>query len=196
MSTPLDDLRAAGVNVRLSPAHPFSVLLVSPFTGADKDFLRRTLEEEPSARASIVTALLKEMDAATFDAFLEATVVARADVGAAWSEQPWTNWRSVLEMEFGYRISLAVIDADVRQRDTESYRRQTEKERLLVKLQAAGPKGVLNGELEAGEVGRRYSARLEELRKEGWQIDTQRVDARSFRFILKGRQMFKEEGAA
>lgn len=195
MSEALDYLRWVGVNVRLSAAHPFSVLLVQPFTEGDKATLRNVLEGESDARASIINALLSEMDAATFDAFLEATVQARIDSACEWSDQPWMVWRTVLESEASTRAEIEALGATVRPLDTESSRRQTEKERLLALLQSAGKRGVLNGELEVGEVGRRYSARLEELRKDGWQIDTVRVDARSFRFVLRGRQMFKE-GAA
>lgn len=65
---------------------------------------------------------------------------------------------------------------------TELYRPTTQKERILDKLERAGAKGVSN--IDLNQICFRYSARLKDLRDEGYQISTIRVKDSIFTFIL------------
>lgn len=65
---------------------------------------------------------------------------------------------------------------------TELYKPKTQKERILDKLERAGDKGVSN--IDLNQICFRYSARLKDLRDEGYQISTIRVKDSIFTFIL------------
>lgn len=66
-------------------------------------------------------------------------------------------------------------------------REANQRDRILALLQQAGERGVSN--LLLNEVCFRYGARLWELRKEGWDIDTVKVgDDGVYRFVLKGKR--------
>jgi hypothetical protein len=69
---------------------------------------------------------------------------------------------------------------------TESERRLNNKERVYAVLVAAGPSGVTNSDLLAFG-GFRYGARLFELRRDGYDIETVAGHGGEFRFVLKGR---------
>lgn len=70
----------------------------------------------------------------------------------------------------------------------EQERRMNNRERVLVQLIAAGVRGVTNREL-LDEGGFRYGARLFELRREGYLIDTLPAGDGLFRFVLRGRNV-------
>lgn len=144
-------------------------------------------------RAPLLRVLLGRLDATSWDAFLEAAltaaVAAEPDDAKRWRADPWRLWRTVLDDEqdrrdAAERARIAAIPPVQGSMDAEMARRQTECARLLGLLRAAGPAGVLNSDLEATEVGRRYSARIFELREQGYAIDTVREGARAFRFVL------------
>lgn len=69
---------------------------------------------------------------------------------------------------------------------SELKRRENNKDRVLDLLQKRGSRGASNGDL-LGVGGFRYGARLFELRKEGWDIETVQGDAGAFTFVLRGR---------
>ena len=61
-------------------------------------------------------------------------------------------------------------------------RRESAKARVLAALEAAGPAGVLNTELNS--ICYRYGGRLHELRNEGYRIETQPKAAGLVRYVL------------
>lgn len=69
---------------------------------------------------------------------------------------------------------------------SELQRRSNNREKVLERLKQRGHVGVTNEELITIG-GFRYGARIFELRKEGWEIETSAGEGGLFRFILKGR---------
>ncbi len=70
--------------------------------------------------------------------------------------------------------------------NSEEKRRENNTERVLNLLQQRGKTGATNAELIVCG-GYRYGARIFELRRAGWEIETLSADGGLFRFILKGR---------
>ncbi len=65
---------------------------------------------------------------------------------------------------------------------TALYKPLTQKEKILDALEQAGQAGVTNYDLNS--VCFRYSARLKDLRDEGYTISTIKEDGSKFRFVL------------
>lgn len=63
-------------------------------------------------------------------------------------------------------------------------RRQSNKAKVLQALQG-GPQ--LNHQLE--KICRRVAARIDDLKKDGWEIVTDRLSFTDFRYTLKGKQL-------
>lgn len=63
----------------------------------------------------------------------------------------------------------------------------SQRERVLEMLEAAGPEGVTTAEFIQAFVSR-FSARVEELRKAGHSISTQRISKGSFRYTLESSE--------
>lgn len=177
----MDLLERAGLapsDLAPDPLHPFKVSAASPRVRA-KLLHVGWADLDDARRAPLLRRLLAAMTAAAWDAFLDATyaaaVAAEPDGGRRWTTAPWALWRTVLDDEAESRARPAVaIDAD---------KRASQRERLLAILRARGPKGALNGELNEA-VGFRYSARVAELRSDGYVIRTDQLAAQSFRFVL------------
>jgi hypothetical protein len=174
----------------LDPAHPFRVQ-AAPRVGAGWGDL------DDAGRVPLARALLGRMDEKAWRSFFDVSVdgrmTAEPDPLKRWADPPWIWWRLVLDDEWDRRVAaerarVAAIPPVQASLDAEMTRRGTEREKLLAILRAAGPAGVLNSDLEASEVGRRYSSRVHELRLEGHVIDTVREGARAFRFILQARE--------
>lgn len=67
------------------------------------------------------------------------------------------------------------------------------KSRILTALKDAGPSGLLTANLCQPEIGGvRFSARLLELRDEGWEIREERVRQGSHRYVLVGGSAERE----
>jgi hypothetical protein len=69
---------------------------------------------------------------------------------------------------------------------TEADRRKSNYDRVLEYLQVRHDRGATNGEL-LNVGGFRYGARIYELRKAGWIIETRPLADGEYRFILKGK---------
>jgi hypothetical protein len=67
-----------------------------------------------------------------------------------------------------------------------SEKRKNQRERILALLLERGPQGATNVELNA--IGFRFGARVHEIRKAGWDVETKQESESLFRFILKGRK--------
>lgn len=72
-------------------------------------------------------------------------------------------------------------------------KKPTQAERILDLLERAGDKGVSNRTLNA--VCFRYSARLKELRDQGYQISTAHIKESLFRFVLHEEPVMWEDAA-
>lgn len=59
---------------------------------------------------------------------------------------------------------------------------QTQTEKILALLKAAGDKGVTN--IELNKIAFRYSARLHDLRRDGYKISAQHIKDTYWRFTL------------
>ena len=69
---------------------------------------------------------------------------------------------------------------------TETERRKSNYDRVLEFLQVRFDRGATNSEL-LSVGGFRYGARIFELRKDGWEIETRPIAGGEYRFILKGK---------
>jgi hypothetical protein len=160
-----------------------TLLPTRPLAPEERAAIRERIPPGSAARTDLIRRLLRAMDAAAFDALTEAAVDARAASGLTWLDEPWATWGRLLNDEGDARQPRYVPTQATLEGETT--RRQTECGRLLRMLSEAGPRGVLNTDLEADEIGRRYSARLHELREAGHRIDTLREGNRLFRFVLR-----------
>jgi hypothetical protein len=95
---------------------------------------------------------------------------------------------SALDEQGVESVCRAIEAAHARGIAPEVDQQRTEAARLLAMLQEAGERGVENGEIGDGTTGRRYSARLFDLRRAGWLIETVPLGGRRYRWVLRGRK--------
>ena len=175
---PLEELRARGLRVYLKDGSP----RLGPVELVTEWAVRFVKEHRDAIVAQLAPAT------PTYPELLARAVDALGPLAASLSPE---DERRIEEAARALdETAVAVVLGEVRRQHRgiapEIDQQRTEAARLLALLQEAGERGVENGEIGDGTTGRRYSARLHDLRRAGHDIETVPLGGRRFKWIWKG----------